>query len=187
MFLLSTFCYNRFSSVILMHGKNQQVWICRVQIRNRDFVIIFFFFFFFKRFRARLVGPETMIQSPNCFALPCAGPFHKINAEYVYSNNNNCELYLPNVWLLLRRHFTKLTRDKCAALRMYACAHMRVAAFIRELRKICGTSVKIIQLRCRDAPCEKSWKQGNPLSNTIKDTSTIMRNPPYIVQTKGYA
>ena len=45
------------------------------------------------------------------------------------------------------------------------------------------TSVKIIQLNeygCRDAPCEKSWKQGNPLSNTIKDTtitSTIMRNP----------
>ena len=47
------------------------------------------------------------------------------------------------------------------------------------------TSVKIIQLNeygCRDAPCEKLWKQGNPLSNTIKDTSTIMRNPPYIVQ-----
>ena len=42
------------------------------------------------------------------------------------------------------------------------------------------TSVKIIQLNeygCRDAPCEKSWKQGNPLSNTIKDTSTIMHNP----------
>ena len=65
-----------------------------------------------------------------------------------------------------------------------------IAAFIHEPRKICGTSVKIIQLNeygCRDAPCEKSWKQGNPLSNTIKDTSTIMRNPPYIVQTKGYA
>ena len=40
-----------------------------------------------------------------------------------------------------------------------------------------STSVKIIQYGCRDAPCEKSWKQGNPLSNTIKDTSTIMRNP----------
>ena len=42
------------------------------------------------------------------------------------------------------------------------------------------TSAKIIQLNeygCRDAPCEKSWKQGYPLSNTIKDTSTIMRNP----------
>ena len=42
------------------------------------------------------------------------------------------------------------------------------------------TSAKIIQLNeygCRDAPCKKSWKQGNPLSNTIKDTSTIMRNP----------
>ena len=30
---------------------------------------------------------------------------------------------------------------------------------------------------CRDAQCKKSWKQGYPLSNTIKDTSTIMRNP----------
>ena len=42
------------------------------------------------------------------------------------------------------------------------------------------TSAKIIQVNeygCRDAPCEQSWKQGNPLSNTIKDTSTIMRNP----------
>ena len=42
------------------------------------------------------------------------------------------------------------------------------------------TSAKIIQVNeygCRDAPCEKSWKQGNPLSNTIKDTSTIMHNP----------
>ena len=28
-----------------------------------------------------------------------------------------------------------------------------------------------------DAPCEKLWKEGNPLSNTIKDTSTIMHNP----------
>ena len=25
--------------------------------------------------------------------------------------------------------------------------------------------------------CEKSWKQGNALSNTFKDTSTITRNP----------
>ena len=112
---------------------------------------------------------------------------------------------MQNVWLLLRRHFTKLTRDKGAALHMYynICTHVRsyahafirvaayiIAAFIREPRKICGTSVKIIQLNeygCRDAPCEKSWKRGNPLSNTIKDTSAIMRNPPYIVQTKGYA
>ena len=42
------------------------------------------------------------------------------------------------------------------------------------------TSAKIIQVNeygCRDAPCEKSWKQGNPLSNSIKDTSTNMRNP----------
>ena len=33
------------------------------------------------------------------------------------------------------------------------------------------------EYRCKDAPCEKLRKQGNPLSNTIKDTSTIMRNP----------
>ena len=43
------------------------------------------------------------------------------------------------------------------------------------------TSVKMNEYGCRDAPCEKSWKQGNPLSNTIKDTSTIMRKP-YIRQ-----
>ena len=52
------------------------------------------------------------------------------------------------------------------------------------------TSVKIIQLNeygCRDAPCEKSWKQGNPLSNTIKDTSTIMRNPLSELCREGYA
>ena len=57
----------------------------------------------------------------------------------------------------------------------YACTI--IAAFIREPRKICGTSVKMNEYGCRDAPYEKSWKQGNPLSNTIKDTSTIMRNP----------
>ena len=33
--------------------------------------------------------------------------------------------------------------------------------FIRAQRKIiCGTSVKINEYGCRDAPCEKSWKQG---------------------------
>ena len=49
------------------------------------------------------------------------------------------------------------------------------------------TSVKIIQLNeygCRDAPCEKSWKQGNPLSNTIKGT---MRNPLSELCREGYA
>ena len=48
------------------------------------------------------------------------------------------------------------------------------------------TSVKIIQLNeygCRDAPCKKSWKQGNPLS---KDTSTIMRNPLSELCREGY-
>ena len=49
-----------------------------------------------------------------------------------------------------------------------------------HVQNLCTTSAKIIQLNeygCRDAPCEKSWKQGNPFSYTIKDTSTIMRNP----------
>ena len=52
------------------------------------------------------------------------------------------------------------------------------------------TSAKIIQLNeygCRDAPCEKSWKQGNPLSNTIKDTSTIIRNHLPELCREGYA
>ena len=57
---------------------------------------------------------------------------------------------------------------------------LKVSRF-RHIVIICiYTSGKIIQLNeygCRDAPCKKSWKQGYPLSNTIKDTSTIMRNP----------
>ena len=77
-----------------------------------EFVIIFFFFFFFfKRPTAPLVSPETMIQSPNCFALPCAGPFHKINAGYEATTttvNSSCLMY---GYYILRRHFTKLTRD----------------------------------------------------------------------------
>ena len=62
----------------------------RKSAKPRFFVIFFLLFFFFlsKRPRARLAGPETMIHSPNRLALPCAGPFHKINA----GNNNNCEL-----------------------------------------------------------------------------------------------
>ena len=60
--------------------------------QNRDFVIIFFF----KRPTARLVGPETMIQAPNSFPLPCAGPFHKINAGYEATTttvNSTCLMY----------------------------------------------------------------------------------------------
>ena len=134
---------------------------------------------FFKRPTAPLAGPETMIRSPNGFTLPCAGPFHKINAGYEATTttvNSSCLMY----GYLLRRHFTKLTRAKA---QRYACTHACIcavaafihvrarvaayiiAAFIHEPRKICGTSVKIIQLNeygCRDAPCEKSWKQGNP-------------------------
>ena len=58
--------------------------------------------------------------------------------------------------------------------------HFRVIIACQNGCILYYTSAKIIQLNeygCRDAPCEKSWKQGNPLSNTIKDTSTIMRNP----------
>ena len=37
-------------------------------------------------------------------------------------HSNNCELYLPNVRLLFRYHFTKLTHDQGGAnLRMDAC------------------------------------------------------------------
>ena len=56
-------------------ARQSQLW----KSAKRDFVIIFFFF---KRPTAPLAGPETMIHSPNRFALSCAGPFHKINAGY---------------------------------------------------------------------------------------------------------
>ena len=80
-----------------------------------------------KRPTARLVGPEAVIHSPNRFVLPCAGPFHKINAGYEAATttvNSSCPMhgYYFDAILL------KLTRDNGAALRMYmyACAHMRV-------------------------------------------------------------
>ena len=69
---------------------------------------------------ALLVGLKTMIHPPNCFALPCAGPFHKINAGYeATTTTTSCRL-------LFRRHFTKLhvTRDQGVAR---ACLR-----FIRE-------------------------------------------------------
>ena len=68
----------------------------------------------------------------------------------------------------------------------YACTHVR--SCISKPTKICETSGKIIHLNeygCRDAPCEKSWKQGNPLSNTIKDFNTIMLNPSLHNSSKG--
>ena len=40
------------------------------------------------------------------------------------------------------------------------------------------TSVKMngdVEWGCRDALCEKSWTQGNPLSNTTKDTVLYSR------------
>ena len=49
-----------------------------------------------KRPTARLVGPEAMIHLPNCFALPCAVPFHKINAGYEATTttvNSSCLMY----------------------------------------------------------------------------------------------
>ena len=54
---------------------------------------------------------------------------------------------------------------------------MRVAAFICEPSKICGTSAKIIQLNewgCRDG-MHHAKNRGNPPSNTIKDTIIILK------------
>ena len=114
-----------------------------------------------------------MILSPNCFALQCAGPFHKTNAGYEATTttvNSSCLMYGYYIDAILLNY-------KGAACATHV--RMRVAAFIRE-PLILNMDIRMY----RDAPCEKSWKQGNPLSNTSKDTSTIMRNPPYIVQTK---
>ena len=71
-----------------------------------------------KRPTAQLVGPETMIPSPNRFALPWAGPFHKINA--------GCEA-------------TTTVSSSCL---MYG--YYYDAILLREPRKICGTSAKSI-------------------------------------------
>ena len=67
----------------------------------------------FKRPTARLVGPETMIHSPNCFALSC-----------IYMPFRNL-LYFDAI----------LLRDQGAARANLMNKRMRVAAFIREACK----------------------------------------------------
>ena len=50
------------------------------------------------------------------------------------------------------------------------------------------TSVKIIQLnewRCRDAPCEKLWKQEVPLAILSRILAQSCVTPPYIYSGKG--
>ena len=72
----------------------------------------------FTRPTARLVGPEAMIHSLNCFALPCAGPFHKINAVYEATKttvNSSCLMYGYHCHAIY-----KLTRDQGAARVYYA-------------------------------------------------------------------
>ena len=76
----------------------------------------------------RLVGPETMIHSPNRFTLPCAGPFHKINAGYEATTTMNSSCLIC-IWLLLRLHFTKVTAQR------YACMHVRSCVYTRTIRE----------------------------------------------------
>ena len=129
-----------------------------------------------------------MIPSPNRFALPCAGPFHKINtgceATTTTTVNSSCLRY--GYYFAFRCHFTKLIRDKGAALRMYACVYCICVLYANPEKywnKCKNHSLN--EYGCRDAPCKKLWKQGNPLSNTIKDTSTIMRTPSLHDSGKG--
>ena len=70
---------------------------------------------------------------------------------------------------------------------------MYITIIVRELTIHCRmeTEPSDIQYKCKnlnkwgwDAPCEKSWKQGNSLSNT--GTTTIMRNTSLHIQAKGY-
>ena len=69
----------------------------------------------------------------------------------------------------------------------YACTHARICVYTRTQKNMWNKckNHSLNECGCRDAPCKKSWKQGNPLSNTIKDTSTIMRNPSLHDSGKG--
>ena len=72
--------------------------------------------------------------------------------------------------------FVKVCTKSIFHTQVYIYMYIRIHVYTP---RACGLYYKI-QLNeygYRDAPCEKSWKQGYPLSNTIKDTSTIMRNP----------
>ena len=108
--------------------------------QNRDFVILFFFFFL-ERPTARLVGPETMIHSPNCFALPCAVPFHKINAGYEETTttvNSSC-LMLASKPGLLPQFRTQLRAPtiKCVGEKNKRFSHVMRALTVITRHTIC--------------------------------------------------
>ena len=135
-------------------------------------------FFFLERPTARLVGPESMIHSPNCFALPCAVPFHKINAGYettVNSSSLRYGYYFDAI--LLNQHVIKAQR----AL-PYACTHACSCVYAKIL---CGTSAKIIQWRCRDGMHHAKNRGNKVIPGPSAILSRILAQscitPPYII------
>ena len=139
------------------------------------------FFLFIERPTARLVSPETMIHSPNCFVLPCAGPFHKIDAgcEATTTVNSSCLMY--------GYYFDAiLLHDKGAALRMYTCAYLRLYANPEKYVEQVQTSFNM------DVGMNHVKNRGNkeiPLAilSRIHVLAQSCVTPPYIIQAKGYA
>ena len=72
-------------------ARQSQLWKSAKPRFRRHLLLLLLILILLQTTYSSLAGPETMIRSPNRFALPCAGPFHKINAGYE-ATNNNCEL-----------------------------------------------------------------------------------------------
>ena len=112
----------------------------------------------------------------------------------VYRLDRKCKYVLYGTIHLTQRHSTIMHNHILILLfklrgHAYLCRHAiyTITILLYISVSIICTSAKMNENGCRDAPCEKSWKQGNPLSNTIKDTSTIMRNPLPKLCREGYA
>ena len=107
-------------------ARQSQLWTsAKLRFRHHLLLLLllFLFFFFFKRPTAPLAGPETMIHSPNRFALPCAGPFHKINEATTTTVNSSCLMYGYYFdAILLNEHVIKAQRYACISHVRILCA-----------------------------------------------------------------
>ena len=101
-----------------------------------------------------------MIPSPNGFTLPCAGPFHKINAGYVATTttvNSSCLMYGYYFNAILLKHVIKASKN-----------HSNIM----------------------DVGVHHANNRGNkeiPLAILSRILAQACVTPPYIIQPKGYA
>ena len=129
---------------------------------------------------ARQVGPENMIHSPNCFTLPCAVPFHKINAGYEATTtvNSSC---LRTVTISTPFYYTIKMQHALTYEYTHACSCIYTLQNLVE---------QVQSFHYMNDGIHYAKNRGNkeiPLAILSRILAQSCVTPPYIIQAKGYA